>query len=62
MKILQESEQIVKLVPDSDHEKRCLDALWKTLIRCDSDSKVLCPVGEYVSDRDQGASFTIQDQ
>ena len=62
MKILQESKQVVRLVPDSDHEKLCLEALWKALIRCDKDSKVLCPIGEYVSDRDEGASFSIQDQ
>jgi len=61
MTITVEGSQI-KMVPDTDHEKENLDALWKLLIRCVVDSKVLCPVGEYLPDRDEAACFVIQDQ
>ena len=50
------------MVPESEHEKAALDALWKLVIRCDTDSKVLCPIGAYIPSQDDGASFAIQDQ
>lgn len=62
MKINMESPTTVKMIPDSEDEKECLEALWKSIIRCNEDSKVLCPVGEYIASRDEGASFTIQNQ
>ncbi|TFH14202.1 MAG: hypothetical protein E4H02_10365 [Lentisphaerales bacterium] len=62
MKISLESPTTVKLIPESAHEKENMEALWKLLIRCDEDSKVLCPIGAYVADKDDGAMFTIQDQ
>ena len=62
MKISMESAQRIQLIPENEHEKENLDALWKLLIRCDEDSKVLCPIGAYYPDTDEGASFVIQDQ
>jgi hypothetical protein len=62
MKLSLESETTVKFIPETEHEKENLEALWKILIRCDEDSKVLCPVGAYVAFKDDGALFTIQDQ
>ena len=62
MKIAIEGPTIIKMVPDTEHEKEALEALWKVLIRCDEDSKVLCPIGAYIPSKDEGASFTIQDQ
>ena len=57
-----ESPSRVKMIPESDHEKESLEALWKVIIRCDEDSKVLCPIGEYIASKDEGANFVIQDQ
>ncbi len=62
MKILTESETRIKIVPETDHEKESLDALWKLIIRCDANSKVLCPIGSFVPSKDDGVSFYIQDQ
>ena len=62
MKILIESPTRIKIVPEAEHEQKSLDALWKLVIRCDTDSKVLCPIGVYIPGQDDGASFTIQDQ
>ncbi len=62
MKILIESPTRIKMVPEAEHEKDSLEALWKLVIRCDADSKVLCPIGAYIPSQDDGASFTIQDQ
>ena len=62
MKISIESETRIKLIPESEHEKEALEALWKVVIRCDEDSKVLCPIGAYIPSKDEGASFAIQDQ
>ena len=62
MKILLESPTRIKMVPEAEHEKENLEALWKLIIRCDQDSKVLCPIGAYVATEDEGASFVIQDQ
>ncbi|MBS1257601.1 MAG: hypothetical protein MAG551_00645 [Candidatus Scalindua arabica] len=61
MKISIESESRIKLIPESEHEKESLDALWKLVIRCDKDSKVLCPIGAYLPATDDGANFAIQD-
>lgn len=62
MQILIESPTRIKMVPEAEHEKENLEALWKLIIRCDRDSKVLCPIGAYVASEDDGASFVIQDQ
>jgi hypothetical protein len=62
MKISMESDTRIKIIPESEHEKESLDALWKLVIRCDKDSKVLCPIGAYIPSKDDGANFVIQDQ
>ena len=62
MKISIESKSVIKLIPESEHEKDNLDALWKLIVRCDEDSKVLCPIGEYIPGKHDGAQFAIQDQ
>ena len=62
MKILIEGSNTIKMVPESEHEKEGLDALWKLVIRCDEDSKVLCPIGAYIPSEDEGASFVVQEQ
>lgn len=62
MKISIESPTRVKMTPETDHEKESLEALWKIIIRCDADSKVLCPIGSYTALEDDGANFAIQDQ
>lgn len=62
MKISIESPTRIKMIPEAEHEKESLDALWKLVIRCDKDSKVLCPIGSYIPSMDEGANFIIQDQ
>ncbi|MDN3515505.1 MAG: hypothetical protein NG747_14045 [Candidatus Brocadia sp.] len=62
MKISMESKARVKMIPENKHEEECLEALWKILIRCETDSKVLCPIGSYIASQDEGANFMIQDQ
>jgi hypothetical protein len=62
MKISIEGPTTVKMIPENQHEKESLEALWKIVIRCDTDSKVLLPIGSYVAHKDEGASFSIQDQ
>ena len=57
-----ESANRITMIPETDHEKESLESLWKLVIRCDEDSKVLCPIGAYVASEDEGASFLIQDQ
>ena len=61
MRIGVESSQ-VKFVPETEQEKKDPNALWQAVIRCDTDSKVLCPVGSYLPGEDDAASFIIQDQ
>ena len=62
VKISMESPTRIKMIPESEHERDSLEELWKIIIRCDADSKVLCPIGAYVASKDDGASFVIQDQ
>jgi len=62
MKISIESPKRIKMIPETDHEKENLDSLWKLIVRCDQDSKVLCPIGAYVPTEHDGANFAIQDQ
>ena len=61
MKISIESPTRIKILPEAEHEKESLEALWRLVIRCDKDSKVLCPIGSYIASEDDGASFVIQD-
>ncbi len=62
MKISIESPTRIKMIPEAEHEKKSLEAMWKLIIRCNEDSKVLCPIGAYIPSKDDGASFVIQDQ
>ncbi len=62
MKISIESPTGIKIIPETEHEKESLDALWKVVIRCDKDSKVLCPIGAYIPSQEDGANFAIQDR
>ena len=62
MKISIESPTRIKMIPEAEHEKESLEVLWKLIIRCDEESKVLCPIGAYIPSEDDGASFVIQDQ
>ena len=62
MKISIEGPTTIKMIPEAEHEQESLEALWKLIIRCDQDSKVLCPIGAYIPSQDDGASFVIQDQ
>ena len=62
MKISIESPSRIKMIPENEHEKDNLQALWNLVIRCDEDSKALCPIGAYVASTDEGARFVIQDQ
>lgn len=62
MRISIESPNRIKMFPETDHEKSSLEALWRMIVRCDKDSKVLCPIGAYVAMNDDGASFAVQDQ
>ena len=62
MKLLIAGPARVKMVPETEHEKQSLDALWKLLIRCEEDSKVLCPIGQYILGQDEEADFAVQDQ
>ena len=62
MKISIESPTRIKMIPETEPEKENLELLWKVLIRCDEDSKVLCPIGAYIPSKDDGATFTVQDQ
>jgi hypothetical protein len=62
MKISIESPTRIKMIPETEHEKKSLEELWKIIIRCDEDSKVLCPIGAYIASENDGATFAIQDQ
>ncbi len=50
----------IKSVPESDQEKKDLNDQWQLIIRCDADSRVLCPVGSYMPGEAEAASFIIQ--
>jgi hypothetical protein len=62
MEISIESPTRIKMIPETEHEKESLEALWKIIIRFEQDSKVLCPIGAYIASKHDGASFAIQDQ
>jgi hypothetical protein len=62
MKISIESPTRIKMIPETEQEKKSLEEVWKMIIRCDKDSKVLCPIGEYIASKNDGASFYIQDK
>lgn len=62
MKISIESQSRIKMIPETEHEKESLEALWKILIRCEKESKILCPIGEYIPSKNDGANFVIQEQ
>ena len=62
MKISFESQTRIKMIPETEDEKENLASLWNAVIRCDEESKVLCPIGMYIASEGDGASFLIQDQ
>ena len=62
MRIMIESSQRITMTPETEQERAELDDLWKAIIRCNEDSKILCPIGVYTATEHEKASFVIKDQ
>ena len=54
-------KNIVKLIPGNDQETQDVEKLWRLLVGCVTDSKKLSPVGEYLPEKENAASFYIED-
>ena len=54
-------KNLVNLVPDNDQETQDVKKLWRLLVGCVTDSKKLTPVGEYLPEKENVASFYIED-
>lgn len=53
-------KNLVGLVPENDAETESVQKLWRMLIDCVSETRKLAPVGEYIPQKDNTASFYIE--
>ncbi len=54
-------KNVVNFIPENTLERTKLNALWRTIISCNSDSRSITPIGEYVPQTPAaGASFVIE--
>ena len=51
---------MVNLIPENDQETGDVEKLWRLLVGCVTDSKKLAPVGEYLPEKENKASFYIE--
>ena len=54
-------KNMVNLLPENDQETGDVEKLWRMLVGCVTDSKKLAPVGEYIPEKKNIASFYIED-
>jgi hypothetical protein len=51
---------LIKMIPETDTEKKELNQLWTIIIGCVSEGKKLVPVGQYVPGVKEVATFNIE--
>ncbi|MEW6520828.1 MAG: hypothetical protein C4531_11630 [Desulfurivibrio sp.] len=51
---------IVELVPEKNEETASLTTLWRILLDCLGDNKMLNPIGEYLPEKKNLARFVIE--
>lgn len=51
---------LLKMIPESDREKKELNQLWTIIIGCVKEGKKLAPVGEYLPGIKEVAVFNIE--
>lgn len=51
---------VVELVPENKDETSSLTVLWRILIDCLGDNKMLNPIGEYIPEKNNLARFVIE--
>jgi len=55
-------KNVVELVPENDRETAELAQLWNTIVDCVKFNKKLVPIGEFVPQKSNRASFAIEDK
>lgn len=53
-------KNVVDLLPETAEETASMEILWRKIIDCAGDSKVLAPIGEYVPSKKNQLSFVIE--
>lgn len=53
-------KNVVEFVPESDQETTELESLWNTVVDCVKFNKKLVPIGEFVPQKSNKASFAIE--
>ncbi len=51
---------LLRMIPESDREKKELNQLWTIIIGCVNEGKKLVPVGEYLPGIKEVAVFNIE--
>jgi len=51
---------LIKMMPETDREKKELNQLWTILIDCVKENKKLVPVGQYIPGMKEVATFNIE--
>ncbi|MFH1215052.1 MAG: hypothetical protein V1706_00975 [Pseudomonadota bacterium] len=53
-------KNVVELVPENKEETSSLTSLWRIMIDCMGDNKMLNPIGEYIPEKKNLARFVIE--
>jgi hypothetical protein len=53
-------KNVVELVPENNEETSSLTTLWRILIDCMGDNRLLNPIGEYIPEKQNLARFVIE--
>jgi hypothetical protein len=51
---------LLSMTPENDREKKELNQLWTIIIDCVKENKKLVPVGQYIPDMKEVATFNIE--
>jgi len=53
-------KNVVEFVPEKNEETASLNTLWRILLDCMGDNKMLNPIGEYIPEKQNLARFVIE--
>ena len=53
-------KNVVELAPENNEETSSLNTLWRIMIDCMGENKMLNPIGEYIPEKQNLARFVIE--
>lgn len=57
---IQIDKNVVEMMPENSEETAALNTLWRIMVDCMGENKMLNPIGEYIPEKKKLARFVIE--